>query len=159
MLPSAVVSEVARRHDLSLQHLSVWRKAARSGLLKLLNGTMPAATRPSGSSAAQDISASSRQAPGVFGGPGPGHEFIQTRSRPKIDQLGENVGQVGLRLDAAELAGLCQNPDLLAALADALVFGRLVFAAVEACPEGPPPLFARGASVCTDTIIDALFTY
>src|ERR1700681_129438 len=99
--PGAVVSEVARRHDLSPQHLSAWRKAARSGLLKLPNGTMPAATRPSGTGAAQDISASSRQAPGVFGGPGPGHEFIQTRSRPKIDQLDENVGQVGLRLDAA----------------------------------------------------------
>jgi transposase-like protein len=109
--PGTVVWEVARRHDLSPQHLSAWRKAARSGLLKLPNGTRPAATRPSGTSAAQDISASSRQAPGVFGGPGPRHEFVQTRGRPKIDQLGENVGQVGLRLDAAELAGLCRLPD------------------------------------------------
>jgi len=31
----AVVSEVARRHDLSPQHLFAWRKAARAGLLSL----------------------------------------------------------------------------------------------------------------------------
>jgi CelD/BcsL family acetyltransferase involved in cellulose biosynthesis len=33
--PGAAVWEVARRHGLSPQHLSAWRKAARSGLLKL----------------------------------------------------------------------------------------------------------------------------
>jgi transposase len=31
----AVVSEVARRHDISPQHLFGWRKAARAGLLSL----------------------------------------------------------------------------------------------------------------------------
>jgi transposase len=31
----AVVSEVARRHDMSAQHLFAWRKAARTGLLSL----------------------------------------------------------------------------------------------------------------------------
>jgi transposase len=31
----AVVSEVARRHDISPQHLFAWRKAARAGLLVL----------------------------------------------------------------------------------------------------------------------------
>ena len=31
----AVVSEVARRHDMSPQHLFAWRKAARAGLLTL----------------------------------------------------------------------------------------------------------------------------
>jgi transposase len=34
-MPGAVVSEVARRHDMSPQHLFVWRKAARAGLLTL----------------------------------------------------------------------------------------------------------------------------
>ncbi|WP_417021155.1 transposase [Bradyrhizobium algeriense] len=29
--PGAVVSEVARRHGISLQHLFVWRKTARAG--------------------------------------------------------------------------------------------------------------------------------
>jgi transposase-like protein len=33
--PGAVVSEVARRHDISAQHLFAWRKAARRGLLSL----------------------------------------------------------------------------------------------------------------------------
>jgi len=33
--PGAVVSEVARRHEMSPQHLFGWRKAARAGLLTL----------------------------------------------------------------------------------------------------------------------------
>jgi transposase len=33
--PGAVVSEVARRHELTPQHLFVWRKAARGGRLAL----------------------------------------------------------------------------------------------------------------------------
>jgi transposase len=33
--PGAVVSEVARQHDLSPQHLFTWRKAERAGLLTL----------------------------------------------------------------------------------------------------------------------------
>jgi transposase len=33
--PDAVVSEVARRHGISPQHLFAWRKAARAGLLSL----------------------------------------------------------------------------------------------------------------------------
>src|SRR4029077_17031550 len=33
--PGAVVSEVARRHDLTPQHLFAWRKAARDGHLAL----------------------------------------------------------------------------------------------------------------------------
>jgi transposase len=33
--PGAVVSEVARRHELSPQHLFAWRKAARAGMLTL----------------------------------------------------------------------------------------------------------------------------
>ena len=33
--PGAVVSEVARRHEISPQHLFAWRKAARAGQLAL----------------------------------------------------------------------------------------------------------------------------
>ena len=33
--PGAVVSEIARQHDISPQHLFAWRKAARAGLLSL----------------------------------------------------------------------------------------------------------------------------
>jgi transposase len=37
----AVVSEVARRHDISPQHLFAWRKAARAGLLSLPSEKAP----------------------------------------------------------------------------------------------------------------------
>ena len=37
----AVVSEVARRHDMSPQHLFAWRKAARAGLLTLPADEVP----------------------------------------------------------------------------------------------------------------------
>ena len=40
--PGAVASEVARRHDISPQHLFVWRKAARAGLLSLPADEAPA---------------------------------------------------------------------------------------------------------------------
>jgi transposase len=33
--PGAIVSDVARRHDISPQHLFAWRKAARGGVLSL----------------------------------------------------------------------------------------------------------------------------
>src|SRR3954471_22437388 len=39
--PGAVVSEVARRHDMSPQHLVGWRKAARAGLLTLPADEVP----------------------------------------------------------------------------------------------------------------------
>ena len=103
---SAVVSEVAR--EISPQLMSAWRKAARRGLLKLPDGTEPMARRPAGTSATQDRSSSSGEASSVLGGPGPGHEFVQTGGRPEIDQLGEDVGQIGLRFDATEFCRLCR---------------------------------------------------
>ncbi len=110
-VPGAIVSDVARRHDLSPQHLSAWRKAVRDGLLKLPDGTEPVATRPAGAVAIQEASSSSGEAVSSLGDPRPGHEFVQTRGRPEIDKSGEDVGQIGLRLDAAELAGLDQRSD------------------------------------------------
>jgi transposase len=40
-MPGAVVSEVARRHDMSPQQLFGWRKAARAGLLTLPGDEAP----------------------------------------------------------------------------------------------------------------------
>src|SRR5579859_3924885 len=109
--PGAVVSEVARRHGLCPQHLSAWRKAARAGLLSLPAGgpsamqtyaaTPKRAVRPS----------SSRQASAVLGCPGPRHELVETRGRPEIDQPGQHVTEIDLRVDAMELASLDERGD------------------------------------------------
>jgi transposase len=112
-LPGAVVSEVARRHGLSPQHLSTWRKAARSGLLRLPAEATSAVVAEGSRTTTirRACSSSSRQAAGAIGRPGPRHQFVETRSRPQVDQLGEHVGDIGLRLDACELAGLCRPPN------------------------------------------------
>jgi hypothetical protein len=41
------------------------------------------------------------QAPGR---PRPRHEFIEPGGGPKIDELGQHIGDVGLRIDAGEFA-------------------------------------------------------
>ncbi len=110
-VPGAIVSDVARRHGLSPQHLSAWRKAVRDGLLKLSEHAEPVVTRPAGAVAIQEVSSSSGKAVSSLGAPGPGHEFVQTRGRPEVDESAEDVDQIGLRLDAAELAGLDQRSD------------------------------------------------
>ena len=107
--PGAVVSEVARRHEISPQLLSTWRKAARDGLLKALGGAKPVERTPSGTGAIQDLNPSSGEKCRVVFGPGPGHQFVETRGRPEIDQLGEDIGQIGLRFDATELCCLDQR--------------------------------------------------
>ena len=44
-------------------------------------------------------------------GLGPGQELVDLAVRMAIDDLGNNVGEVGLRFDAAELTGLNQGCD------------------------------------------------
>ena len=45
--------------------------------------------------------------------PGPWHEIINARGRPQIDQFGQNVLDIGLRINTItiELAGLDQRGD------------------------------------------------
>ena len=46
-----------------------------------------------------------------LGRPSPGHELVETRGGPEIDELGEHVGEVGLRIDAVQFAGLDERGD------------------------------------------------
>src|SRR5258708_5657368 len=48
---------------------------------------------------------------GVNFGPCPWHEFVEARCGPEIDELVEDVGDVGLRLAVVEVAGLDQRRD------------------------------------------------
>ena len=43
-----------------------------------------------------------------FGFPAPGHEFVDTLLRPAVDETCQQLGHVGQRIDAVELAGLDQ---------------------------------------------------
>jgi transposase len=76
--PGAVASEVARRHEITSQHLFAWRKAARQGRLVLPADAVPmfvpvvtalpgaaAAAKPSGSIAIEIGGAVVRAEPGV----------------------------------------------------------------------------------------------
>jgi hypothetical protein len=47
-----------------------------------------------------------REANSVLLGPGPRQEFIELLHGPAIDELGENIGQVSLRVDFVQLCGL-----------------------------------------------------
>ena len=46
LMPSAVIADVARRHDLAPQHLSNWIKAAKQGRLVLPAEALPASDTP-----------------------------------------------------------------------------------------------------------------
>src|SRR5215831_5452621 len=43
--------------------------------------------------------------------PVPGEELVEAGVWPEIDEAGENVGEIPIRIDAGELAGLDQRSD------------------------------------------------
>ena len=47
----------------------------------------------------------------LWGGPVPWHEFIDAGQRPAVHEAGQQAGEVVLRLDAVQLAGLDQEGD------------------------------------------------
>src|SRR3954447_21735385 len=46
---------------------------------------------------------------GCFGDPGPGQQFAEASVGPVVDELGQHVGQVSMRIDAVQFAGLNQR--------------------------------------------------
>jgi hypothetical protein len=47
----------------------------------------------------------------LLGIPVPGHELVDARLRPAVDESGQQVGEVDLRIDLIQLARLCRMPD------------------------------------------------
>ena len=45
------------------------------------------------------------------GSPSPRQEFVAAIVRPEIDEADENIGQIGLGLDAVQFTGLCRLPN------------------------------------------------
>ena len=56
--------------------------------------------------------------------PGPGHEFVEARGWPEIDEFCEHVGEVGLRIDAMQFAGLDKRGDGCPVLRPLIVAGE-----------------------------------
>jgi hypothetical protein len=67
----------------------------------------------------------------VLGRPGPGHELIDARSGPEIDEPGEHVGDVGLRINAVQFAGFDERRDASPVLRSLIVAGEERVFAVE----------------------------
>jgi len=67
----------------------------------------------------------------VRGRPCPRHEFVETRGGPKVDELAEHVGEVGLRIDAVQFAGLDQRGDAGPILRPLIVAGEECILAIE----------------------------
>jgi hypothetical protein len=57
-------------------------------------------------------------------GCGPGHELVDARGRPEVDEPGEDVSEVGLRIDAVHFAGLDQRSDAGPVLGAFIVAGE-----------------------------------
>src|SRR5207253_1891075 len=56
--------------------------------------------------------------------PGPGHELVEARFGPEIDELGKHVGEVGLRIDAIQFAGLDERSKASPVLRPLIVAGE-----------------------------------
>ena len=61
---------------------------------------------------------------GALGRPSPRQEFVDTRGGPKIDELCEHVGEVSLRIDAVQFAGLDERSDGCPVLRPLIVAGE-----------------------------------
>src|SRR3954467_1582724 len=46
---------------------------------------------------------------GCLGGPAPGQQFAEASVGPVVDEPGQHIGQVSMRIDAVQFAGLDQR--------------------------------------------------
>jgi hypothetical protein len=65
------------------------------------------------------------------GGPGPGHKLIQTRDGPEIEELREDIGEVGLGIDAVQFAGFDERGDAGPVLRALIMTGEECVFAIE----------------------------
>ena len=63
--------------------------------------------------------------------PGPGHELVDAGGGPEVDELGEHVGEIGLRVDVVELAALDQRGDASPVRGSLVVPGEECILAIE----------------------------
>src|ERR1700739_2556864 len=59
------------------------------------------------------------------------HEFVEARGRPQVDEFGEDVGEVGLRVDAIKFTGLNERSDASPVLRALIVTGEECIFAIE----------------------------
>src|SRR5439155_7318481 len=81
----------------------------------------------------------SRQAGADLLGPSPGQQFVELLHRPAIDELGEDVGEVGLWIEAVKLRGLDERSQARPVGCALIVACKQAVLSVECDrPDGPP---------------------
>ncbi len=64
------------------------------------------------------------------GGVGPGHKLIDAARRPAIDELGQHIGEPGVRIDAIEFASLKERRQTCPVLGPLIVSGEETILAI-----------------------------
>ena len=57
-------------------------------------------------------------------GPGPRQKLVEAVVRPEVDEAGEDIGEVGLRVDVLELAGFDQRSNASPIFSAVIVAGE-----------------------------------
>jgi hypothetical protein len=89
---------------------------------------------------------SGRELGRLLGCPGPRHKLVDAGRGPEIDELGEYVCEVGLRVDAGELAGFNKRSDAGPVLRAEIVAGKQSVLAIDRNLEVILPISGRMSS-------------